>query len=261
MFLLYLFVFILFSCSSSENSAGSVVARVNEKKLTKEQLAALTGSRVNDSKTLLLTTNRWVEKTLLYNAAVESGLKKDSEIIRKRDRFYEDLLIASFLDIQTKNKINITKKDVSNYYTKNKKSFTRTDDEVFIKHFILPSKKESIKLKKILRQGRGGAEFEKYVEKYNPQTKTLFRQTAESSRVGFIFSGSPGEIVGPKKTGEDFHLFEIMQKYKKGSERGLELVYDEIYERLYKQKSEAIVVSTIDSLYLSSDVFISAEVR
>ena len=34
-------------------------------------------------------------------------------------------------------------------------------------------------------------------------------------------------------------------------------VYDEIYERLYKQKREAIVVSTIDSLYLSSDVFIS----
>ena len=52
-----------------------------------------------------------------------------------------------------------------------------------------------------------------------------------------------------------------MQKHKKGSERGLELVYDEIYERIYKQKSEAIVVSTIDSLYLSSDVFISAEVR
>ena len=97
MFLLYLFIFILFSCSSSESSGGSVVARVNEKKLTKEQLATLTGSKVNDSKTLLLTTNRWVEKMLLYNAAVESGLKKDSEIISKRDRFYEDLLISSFL--------------------------------------------------------------------------------------------------------------------------------------------------------------------
>ena len=261
MFLLYLFVFILFSCSSSENSAGSVVARVNEKKLTKEQLAALTGSRVNDSKTLLLTTNRWVEKTLLYNAAIESGLKKDSEIIRKRDRFYEDLLIASFLDIQTKNKINITKKDVSNYYTKNKKSFTRTDDEVFIKHFVLPSKKESIKLKKILKQGRRGEEFQKYVEKYKPQTKALFRKITEGSHVGFVFSGAIGEVVGPKKTHEGFHLFEILQKHKKGSERGLELVYDEIYERLHKQKSEAIIVSTIDSLYLSSDVFISPEVR
>ena len=87
------------------------------------------------------------------------------------------------------------------------------DDEGFIKHFILPSKKESIKLKKILRQGRGGAEFEKYVEKYSPQTKALFRQTAEGSRVGFIFSGSTGDILGPKKNDQGFHFFEILKKY------------------------------------------------
>jgi len=261
MVFLCLFIFICFSCSSGGDSGGGVVARVNKKTLTKKQLSALAGSTMSDAQVLLSTTNRWVEKTLLYNAAVSGGLKKDSDIISKRDRFYEDLLISSFLDIQTKNKINITKKETVDYYTKNKKSFTRPDDEVLIKHFVLPNKKESIRLKKLLMRGGGGEEYEKYVEKYKPQTKTLFRQTAESSRVGFIFSGTPGEIVGPKKTGEDFHLFEIIQKHKKGSERGLELVYDEIYERLYKQKSESIVVSTIDSLYLSSDVFISSEVQ
>ena len=54
---------------------------------------------------------------------------------------------------------------------------------------------------------------------------------------------------------------EILKKYKKGSARGLELVYDEIYERLHKQKKEALVASTIDSLYLSSDVFISPDIK
>ena len=148
MVLLYLFIFMCFSCSSSESDRGGVVARVNEKKLTKEQLASLVGSTANDSKALLFATNRWVEKTLLYNAAIKSGLKKDAEILRKRDLFYEDLLVSSFLDIQTKNKIKITKKDVSNYYAKNKKSFTRADEEVVIKHFVLPSNKESLKLKR-----------------------------------------------------------------------------------------------------------------
>ena len=104
------------------------MARVNEKKLTKEQLASLVGSTANDSRALLFATNRWVEKTLLYNEAIKSGLNKDAELLRKRDLFYEDLLVSSFLDIQTKNKIKITKKDVSNYYAKNKKSFTRADE-------------------------------------------------------------------------------------------------------------------------------------
>jgi len=233
------------------------VARVNEKKLTKEQLASLVVPTENDSRALLSATNRWVEKTLLYNAAVKSGLKKDTEIIRRRDLFYEDLLVSSFLDIQTKNKIKITKKDVSNYYAKNKKSFTRPDEEIIIKHFVLPNNKESLSLKNILKRGNRGAEFEKYVEKYKPQTRALYGRTAESSAVGFLFSGSAGEVFGPKKTDGVFHLFEILKKHKRGSVRGLELVYDEIYERLLKQNREALVVSTIDSLYRSSDVFIS----
>ena len=260
MCLLYIFIFIHFSCSSKGGGEESVVARVNETTLTKEQLSALAGSTVSDSRVLLLATNRWIEKTLLYNAAVESGLKKDTEIIHRRDRFYKDLLVSSFLEIQTKNKINITKKEVSNYYAKNKKSFTRPDDEIIIKHFVLPSNKESIKLKKLLRGGVG-AEIEKYVTKYGPQTRLLYRHTAESSAVGFVFSGSAGDILGPKKNDEGFHLFEILKKYKKGSDRGLELVYDEIYERLHKQKKEVLIASTLDSLYLSSDVFISPDVQ
>jgi len=261
MVLLYFFIFVYFSCSSSEDSRGVVVARVNEKKLTKEQLASLTGSTTNNSRTLLFATNRWVEKTLLYNAAVKSGLKKDAEIIRKRDLFYEDLLVSSFLDIQTKNKIKITKKEVSNYYSKNKNSFNRTDEELIIKHFVLPSREESLKLKKILNRGNRGAEFEKYVEKYKPQTREIYRRLAEGSAMGFVLSGSVGEVFGPKKTKEGFHLFEILKKHKKGSVRGLEIVYDEIYERILKQKKEELVVSTIDSLYRSSDVFISQVVR
>ena len=151
MYLLFIFIFIHFSCSSNGGREESVVARVNETALTKEQLSSLAGSAVSDSRVLLLATNRWVEKTLLYNEAVKSGLKKDVEIISRRNRFYKDLLISSFLDIQTKNKINITKNEVSSYYAKNKNSFTRSDDEIIIKHFVLPTNKESIKLKKILK--------------------------------------------------------------------------------------------------------------
>ena len=71
--------------------------------LTKQELGRLTGRQTNETKTIVLATRRWVEKTLLYNAAVEAGLKKDLEIMDQRDRFYEDLLILSYLEIQTKN--------------------------------------------------------------------------------------------------------------------------------------------------------------
>ena len=49
------------------------------------------------------------------------------------------------------------------------------------------------------------------------------------------------------------------QKYKKGSFLGLEMVYDEIYHRLYKEKEALLLSDVLDSLYLNSDVFVSRE--
>ena len=260
MFFIFIVFFIFVSCSNNGEEPEEVFARVGNKTLTKKDLVEMKKVGLVSEGSVSNLVNNWVEKTLLYNEAVKSGLKKDTEIIRRRDRFYKDLLVSSFLEIQTKNKINITKKEVSNYYAKNKKSFTRPDDEIIIKHFVLPSNKESIKLKKLLKGGVG-AEIEKYVTKHSPQTRLLYRHTAESSAVGFVFTGSVGDILGPKKNDEGFHLFEILKKYKKGSERGLELVYDEIYQRILKQKKESLVVLLLDSLYLSSDVFISPEIQ
>ena len=53
MYLLCIFIFIHFSCSSNSGSEENVVARVNETALTKEQLSSLAGSAVSDSRVLL----------------------------------------------------------------------------------------------------------------------------------------------------------------------------------------------------------------
>ena len=71
--------------------------------------------------------------------------------------------------------------------------------------------------------------------------------------------GSVGDILGPKKHNENFHLFQILQKHSKGSYIGLEKVYDDIYQRIYKEKEAFVLNSVLDSLYLSSDVFVSKE--
>ena len=64
-------------------------------------------------------------------------------------------------------------------------------------------------------------------------------------------------FLGPKKHNENFHVFQILQKHKEGSYFGLEKVYDEIYQRLYKEKEALVFVFVLDSLYLKSDVFVS----
>ena len=65
--------------------------------------------------------------------------------------------------------------------------------------------------------------------------------------------------MGPKKHNNKHHVFQILQKHKKGSFLGLERVYGDIYQRLYKEKEALVLRGVVDSLYLNSDVFISQE--
>ena len=78
--------------------------------------------------------------------------------------------------------------------------------------------------------------MEKLLSKQQVQTKTIRKNDAGSNLVGFVFTGGVGDVLGPKKHNKRFHLFQILQKHKEGSFLGLEKVYDEIYQRIYKEK-------------------------
>ncbi len=257
LFLFFLFFFL--SCANDSVAEKNIVARVGDETLTREKLLFLAGKKAGGADYFSRTINRWVENKLLYGAALSIGLDKDLSLTRERDFFYESLLISSYIKIQTKEKTKTTKKEVSEYYLKNKESFKRTDEEVVVKHFVFSEEKEAKKLKKELKKKKPTIDLEEFLKKQQVETKTIKKTDAGSNLVGFIFMGSIGDILGPKKHNENFHLFQILQKHSEGSYLGLEKVYDDIYQRIYKEKEALVLNSVLDSLYLSSDVFISQE--
>ena len=258
--LVVLIVYLFFvSCGVVNKNEGKVVARVGQEKLTKESLLFLSGSRTGDSDFFSRTINNWVENKLLYFAAVSIGLDKDLRLMKERDLFYESLLISSYIKIKTQEKTKTTKKEVSDYYLKNKESFRRTDDEVVVKHFVFSTNKEAKETKRKLMKKKPGVDIEELLNKQVVETKTLRKKEAGSNFVGFVFSAAVGDIVGPKKHNNNYHVFQVIQKHKEGSYFGLEKVYDEIYKRLYKEKEAFVLGAVLDSLYLKSDVFVSQE--
>ena len=256
---LYLLLFFT-ACEADKKKREVVVARVGKETLTKENLLFLAGGRVADAGFYSRTIKTWVEKKLLYSAALSVGLDKDHLLSKERDLFYENLLISSFIKIQTKEKAITTKKEVSDYYLKNKESFKRIEDEVVVKHFVFDTKKEAKKLKSELKKKKPKIDIEDLLKKQQVQTKTIRKSEAGSNLVGFVFTGKLGDVLGPKKNMGLFHVFQILQKHQKGSYIGLERVYDEVYQRIYKEKETFVLNSVLDSLYLGSDVFVSQEV-
>ena len=260
MVFLFLFLALFFSCTKNTEDVVDIYARVGKTTLTNKDVLELKKGGLVKQGSVRHLVESWVEKTLFYNEAVNINLDKDKSLLYKRDLFYKNLLISSLLDIKTKKEIKISRKEVSDYYKNNKKSFIRKQDEILLKHFVLPTKKEANKLKSLLRSNKKGDQLEKYVEKYKPETKTIKRGFINESLIGFVFDASVGDILGPKKIESSYHVFDILRKKNKGSVKGLEIVYDEIHQRLFKIKEMKFLNDYLDSLYASADIYISPEV-
>ena len=256
----FIFFFIFVSCSNEGEKPKEVFARVGEKTLTKKEIVEMKKSGLVSEGSVSNLVNNWVEKTLLYEAAKNSSLDKDEVLIKKRNIFYKKLLISSFLDIKAKKEISVSKKEISNYYNKNKKSFTRNSNEILLKHFVLPTNKEAKKVKRFLKSNKKGKELEALVKKYKPETKTVKQGSVGDNLIGFVFKHSVGDVVGPRLINGSYHVFDILKKHNKKSVKGLEVVYDEIRQRIFKTKELQFLDSILDSLFLNNDIYISPEV-
>ena len=107
---LFFYVLLFFmACGFNKKPEGEIIARVGNEVLTKEGLLFLVGNQAANAGVFLRTINKWVENKLLYRAAVSLGLEKDITLTKERDLFYENLLISSFVNIQTKEKTRTTK--------------------------------------------------------------------------------------------------------------------------------------------------------
>ena len=135
MVFLFIFLAFFFSCTKNTKEVVDVYARVGETILTKKEVLEMKKECLVEQHSIRHLVESWVKKTLFYNEAVNINLDNDKTLLNKRDLFYKNLLISSFLEIKTKKEIKISRKEVSDYYNNNKKSFIRKQDEILLKHY------------------------------------------------------------------------------------------------------------------------------
>ena len=88
------------------------------------------------------------------------------------------------------------------------------------------------------------------------ESKTVKKGRTSGQFSSYIF-GNRKEVVGPVTSKEGYHFFKILNRYEKGSVKGLEVVYDEIYQRLYKNKKEKLSFFVLDSIKNTEEIYIN----
>ena len=253
-----LFLCFLASCAKKQIPPGEIYARVSSSWLSSDNIDSVFMLPLVGEKDLPDMIDYWVESSLFYEEAVKAGLNKDKYLLRKRDDYYKQLLISSYLESELINRVLIPEEAVKNYYIKNKPSFARRSDEVFTEQFFVNNKEDGEKLKKLLLQGK------KTESMKNKIIRTSFGTIKKGflpNPVDFYLFNKKNNFVGPFSIGDDVVVFKILQLFKKGSFRGLDEVYDEVYQRVLQIKKGDLRFVLLDSLKSNSGVYINSKYR
>jgi len=251
----------LASCSVREKDNSVVLARVNDQVLTVSKLEKLLPTKNRIDEQLKKFIRDWVDNALYYDAALRDGLHRDGQLSNERDRYYKKIVIGSYLQTKSSSGVTISNSDIRVYYDENPSAFIRQNDEAYVYHFFTTKHSDARLIRsKLLKKQTVDSESELF-ESFDVEKKTVTKGFLLKKLDIAIFKNKRGAIVGPVRTSNGYHVFEILKKHKKGSRKGLEDVYDKIYQRLLKQKQMVLAADLLDSLKEKSNVFINSNYR
>jgi len=256
--LIYGFLFLSFYCTSENKTVkdSRVYARVGNNTLTDENIVLFNTEKSLSNDALQRSIENWVDQSLILSEAKKEGFEKDLALIKKGELYYNQLIISSFIEKHISNRINILKDDVRLYYKQNKSSFIRNQDEAQIEQYIMESEKEARKLIRSF-SSRKVVDVDRFSIRSTYQDiikKGTFSKEVDDD----IFIRKKG-VVGPVFLGENICVLKVLNRYKRGSFLGLDEVYDEVYQRLYKTKSITEKNRLLDSLKKNMNIYINPE--
>ncbi len=246
-------IFFFISCETKKKDQSDVLARVSGESLTLKKAQKLNMGKPLDKESIPRFVSNWINNTVLLKKGKELGLDKDSILLEKRNVFFNNLIISSFLNKNQFPKINVSNKEVLNYYKENKESFSRESEEVFLEHYFT---KKSVLSKKLNAFFVLNKKTDINISDFLLESKTVKKGRTPGQFSSYIF-GNRKEVVGPVTSKKGYHFFKILNRYEKGSVKGLEVVYDEIYQRLYKNKKEKLSFFVLDSIKNTEEIYIN----
>ena len=246
-------VLIFISCETKRIDQSDVLARVSGESLTLKKAQKLNMGKPLDKESIPRFVADWINNTVLLKKGKDLNLDKDSVLLEKRDVYFNNLIISSFLNKSQFAKINVSNKEVLNYYDENKESFYREYEEVFLEHYFT---EESIFSKKLKAFFVLNKRPDINISDFLLESKTVKKGRTPDQFSSYIFSGE-NEVIGPITSKKGYHFFKILNRYKKGSVKGLEIVYDEIFQRLYKRKKKELSLFVLDSIKNTEEIYIN----
>ena len=187
---------------------------------------------------------------LIYNYALDSDMKNDSEYIEQVQLIEKDLLIQ----MGVKNimvSVDITEEEIQKYYEDNSQMF-KSEETVSAKHILVDTLEQ---MQEVKAEITNGISFEEAAQKYSkcPSASqggslgsfTRGRMVPEFEEAAFGLQ--VGEVSEPVKTQFGYHLIQVDEKNLEGI-KSLEESRQIIVKNLLHQKQNEKYLSSVTEL-------------
>ncbi|MCK4647999.1 peptidyl-prolyl cis-trans isomerase [bacterium] len=281
-FLFLLFLMLVFVGHSQAEIVERVVARVNDEIITLTELektyrelkSAFLGEARLPSRGELL--ERMIENRLLLQEAKREGIKVsqgevqeniervkstflsekafkmalEREGIKIEDlekRYREELVIKKLIDKEVKPEIEVSKKEIRNYYEKNKKRF-REEERVKIRHILFEDYSQA---EKALKRIKSGTNFEEVAK--GGYLGSFKRGQLDRKIEEVAFNLKEGEISSIVKTESGYHIVKL-EKKEEARLKKLSEVKEVIRNILSSQKMEKKIKEYLKKLKAKQEI-------
>jgi len=280
--LILLFLMLVFVSYSQAEIVERVVARVNDEIITLTELektyrelkSAFLGEerlpskrelleRMIENRLLLQEAKRQeikvsegevqenierVKSTFLSEKAFKMALEREGiKIEDLKKRYEEELVIKKLIDREVKPEVEVTKKEIRDYYEKNKRRF-REEEKVEIRHVLF---EDYAQAEEILKKVKSGVDFEEAAK--GGYSGSFKRGQLDRKIEEVAFNLKEGEISPIIKTESGYHIVKL-EKKEKARLKKLSEVKEVIRNTLSSQRMEQKLKEYLEGLKAKQEI-------
>ncbi|PKL82377.1 MAG: hypothetical protein CVV24_10345 [Ignavibacteriae bacterium HGW-Ignavibacteriae-3] len=249
------FVSLGIAACSKEKKSDKYVVKINDAVLTEDQIQASLAENFYRGKTRIEFINNWIEKEILYQEAVKEGILNESEFTSILARSQKELAAGLFIKkILEKEKSEPSEDEIIKYYENYRDDFKLTDDVFklnsvyfndfnaavkFRDHALESSWKNSFNMLKN-DPALIASESAQVYYKYQIQPVSLLRTVInlEKDEISVVIEPEPLKYA----------VFQLIEKYSRETLPPMELVRDDVKNRLSILKKNEIIKLYLDKL-------------
>jgi len=257
----FLLIVLSFTYCSREPKKKDYIARVNESYLTGEEFSSLVDTASLTPIEKEQVVKNWIYKELLFQEAEKEGIVKTQNYKSILKRSSKELAASLLLDqIINADQVEISEKDMLDYYEKNKNYFQLNIDSYYINQASFNDEDKAINFRSLAIE----SEWKKAAITFSSDTSLIRILNGELVEENNLYPSSlsrvvkdlyPQEIsiVISEKPGY-YSIVQMHEKYFKGVTPPLEIIKDKVEKRLLAEKQKEIIDTYLKEIYSNNEI-------